>query len=101
MRRAPNLVTVAAVGTTVTAGATTARVAIPVAASGDAPMVVRIVATGFVYVKPGSSTVTATINDRLVSPYQVEVLGVGGCTNIAYIQETPGSKINICPLETA
>ena len=91
---------VAATGTQVTSSGTSQRVAIPVNAAGRAPKHVRLQCTGNVYVRPGDSTVTATVNDILLSPNYDLGLAVAGFTHIAYLQEAVGAKINITPLES-
>lgn len=87
-------------GTTVTSGASTANVAIPVNANGDIPKYVRLMVTGNLYVKAGQSSVTATTNDMLLSPNFDVILNVHGCSKIAYIQETASAKLNITALES-
>lgn len=92
-------ITVAAAGTTVTSGASSANVAIPNAADGNRARFVRIQATGFAYVKPGTSGVTATANDLMVSANETVILSVKPFTHIAYLQETAAAKVNIAPVE--
>ena len=91
---------VQATGTQVTAGGASARVAIPNDASGRRARFIRLQVTSNAYVRAGDSTVVATVNDVLLSPNFDVVLDVMPNTHIAYLQEAPGAKINISPLET-
>lgn len=89
-----------ATGVQVTTGATTASVAIPNNAAGKLPKHVRLQSTGNCYVRLGGSSVTATVNDILLSPNNHLILTVGGFTNLAYLQEGSAVKLNITPLES-
>lgn len=92
-------ITVNAVGTTVTTGAASQLVNIPVDASGNRPNYVRIAATVESYV---SVRGTATANDILVQPSDSVILQVPkGVTQIAYIQGTTSGKVNIVPLDNS
>lgn len=98
MKRA-DVITVTAVGTTVTTGAASASVAIPDNSAGTRPLYVRITASAESFVRLGTSGVTATGNDMLVQPADSVILAVGGCTHVAYIQGTAAARVNIVPLE--
>lgn len=92
---------VAATGVQVTSGATTANVALPNDSGGVRPARwVRLQATGYVYVRPGTSGVAATANDILLSGSEALFLNVAGNTHIAYLQETAAAKLNITPVES-
>jgi hypothetical protein len=92
---------IAATGLQVTTGGTTAAAAIPNDSSGNRARWVRLQALANCYVRPGVSTVVATVNDVLLSPNEAVVLDVNGMTHIAHIQEAVGAKFNISPLENA
>lgn len=92
-------VTVTTVGQTVTTGAASARIAIPVDASGNVPRFIRVAATAESYVKLGGSTVAATANDLLIQPADAAILSTNGATHIAHIQGGASAKVNIVPLE--
>lgn len=98
---APNLtyMTIGATGTQVTAGATTARVAIPNDASGTRARYVRLLASGNCYVRPGDLNVIATVNDFYLNPNEGVILNVLGQTHIAYLQDGAPRTLNITPLE--
>ena len=97
--------TVTATGATVTTGAASARVAIPVSSAGAGSTsrvrYIRIAATVESYVKVGDVTVAATTNDVLVQPADSIVLCVGGAGYVAYIQGTATGKVNIVSLDDA
>lgn len=86
-------------GTQVTTSGTTARTVIPNDSNGTVARWVRVQALANCYIKPGDSTVTATVNDMLLSPNEAVLLDVRGCSNIAGIQETAAAKFNITPLD--
>ncbi len=92
-------IVVAATGTTVTSSGSSANVAIPYAADGNRARFVRVQATGMAHVKPGGSEVVCTANDLMVSGSEAVILSVKSFTRIAYLEETPGVKINIQPVE--
>ena len=94
-----DVITIAANGTTVTTGASSASTVIPVNSAGTKPLYIRVAATTESYVQMGGAGVTATANSLLVQPADSVILAVGGHTNIAYIQGTVSGKVNICPLE--
>lgn len=89
-----------ATGVQVVASGTSQVVAIPNNAAGRAPKHVRIQCTGNAYIRPGSASTTATVNDVLISPNYDVYMVVAGFTHIAYLQEAVSAKINITPLET-
>jgi len=91
--------TIGATGVQVTAGASSATVAIPNDAQGNRARVVRLQSTGNAYVRPGFSGTTCTVNDALLGANQALVLNVKPFTHIAYLQETAGAKISIVPVE--
>lgn len=89
-------------GTTVTSGATSARVAIPNQGSGERARVVRVICpveASYAYILPGNSGVVATVNSLAVNQEEEIILDVTGCTHIAYIQGSAAAVINIAPLE--
>jgi hypothetical protein len=95
-----DFITVTAAGITVTTGAASASVNIPVASDGNVPRYVRVAATTESYIKMASNTPTATTNDILVQPADAVILAVpAGVTKLAYIQGTSTGKVNIVPLE--
>lgn len=95
-----DFITVTVSGTTVTTGAASARVAIPVASDGNVPRFIRVAATTESYIRVGNSSVAATTNDTMVQPADCVILQIpAGVTNIAYIQGTATGKVNIMPLE--
>lgn len=94
-----SVITIAADGTTVTTGAASARVAIPVNSSGSRPLYIRVTSVAEAYVQMGGSSVNATANSVLVQPADSQIFAVGGHTHIAYIQGTAATRVNITPLE--
>ena len=94
-----DVITIAANGTTVTTGAASAAVPVPVNSAGTKPLYVRIAATTESYVQMGGASVAATANSLLVQPADSVILAVGGHTHIAHIQGTASGKVNITPLE--
>ena len=47
----------------------------------------------------GNSSVAATVNDFFLNPNEAVILFTSSNTHIAYLQESPGAKINITALE--
>jgi hypothetical protein len=94
-----DVITIAVNGTTVTTGAASAAVPIPVNQSGNRPLYIRVAATNESYVMLGGASVTATANSLLVQPADAAYLAVGGNTHIAHIQGQNPGKVNITPLE--
>lgn len=95
-------ISVNATGVTVTTGAASAAVNIPVDASGNRPNYVRIVATAESYVKVGIGSPAATANDILVQAADAVILAVPkGATQITYIQGAPAARVNITPLDNS
>jgi hypothetical protein len=88
-----------AVGSTVTTGAASANVVIPVNSAGELPRYIRVAATTESYVKLGGASVAATANDVMVQPADCVIMAVNGSLRIAYIQGTSSGKVNIIPLE--
>jgi hypothetical protein len=99
MARLDGLLTVNAASARVTAGASSAVVAIPNAADGNRARFLRFMATGTVYVRPGTSGTTCTVNDLLLTANGDVLLNVQGFTHIAYLQESAAPTILITPLE--
>lgn len=97
--RSNQALTVAASGVQVTAGASSAVVAIPNDAQGVRARRVRLLATGTLYVRPGFSGTTCTASDILLGPNEAVVLEVKAFTHIAYLQEAAAPKLNITPIE--
>ncbi len=93
-------ITVIAVGTTITTGASSASATIPVCQSGESPRYIRVSATANCYVKLGTAAATATANDILVTSGDAVILHVpGGYTKVAAIQDAAAGKCSIVPLE--
>ena len=90
---------IVATGLQVTTSGVTAVNAIPVMANGQSPKYVRLQALANCYVRPGSSAITATNADILLTPNEDVTLNVSGCTHIAGLQETAAARFNISPLE--
>jgi hypothetical protein len=89
-------------GTQVTAGAASAAVALPVTDSGKTArfVAVQTVGTTYAYVKFGpTNSVTASANDFPVSSNELRIFDVSGQSFMAYVQESAGAKINLCPIE--
>lgn len=98
MKRA-DVITIAVNGTTVTTGAASAAVPIPVNSSGNRPLYIRVAATNESYVQMGGATVAATANSALIQPADAALFAVGGHTHIAHIQGGASGRVNITPLE--
>jgi hypothetical protein len=96
-------ITYAGGGAQVTAGASSANVAIPQTASGKTARFVGVQAatvTGVAYVKFGKdNTVAATSADVPITANELRIFNVTGQSYMAYIQETTGPKLNIFPIE--
>lgn len=92
----------ATTGVQVTAGPTSATVAIPNAADGNRARYVRLAiaaASGFAYVRPGLSGTSCTVNDAVLAAGDSIVVPVKPFTHIAYLEGTAGVKINVTPVE--
>lgn len=99
-----HFVTVAATGTQVTSGSSSARTAVPNANDGNPArrvLVTVATASGLAYVKPGTSSVMASADDLCVNYGHPIILNTRGCADIAYLQGTTADKINFTPLEDA
>ena len=95
-------VTYIAGGTQVVAGASSASVAIPTTTNGKTARFVGVqtVGTTYAYVKFGpTGAVTASVNDFPISSNELRIFDVTGQSFVAYVQETAGAKINLCPIE--
>lgn len=94
-------ITIAARGVTVVAGPASQTVAIPNAGDGTRARACRITSTGACYVRFVSDDVaqTCTENDALVQPGDGLEVPTRQFSRIAYLQEAPGPKLNIVPLE--
>jgi len=91
--------TILKTGTTVTTGASSsAAIAIPTNKGGTIRYVRAVALAGGGYVKFGSSAVTATANDILITTVP-QILCVAGCTHFAHIQASSAQTINITPVE--
>lgn len=89
---------VSAVGATVTSGAGSASVAVPNNSTGGRAKLVRVSATGNLYVKFSVGAATCTTNDVMLTTTPEYVC----CQNydtISYLQEAVAAKLNITPLE--
>jgi hypothetical protein len=92
--------TITTTGANIATGATSSRIPIPPAQSGEIPRYVRVVATVACHVKIGTSTVAAVAGDLLVQPADSVTLAVPrGVTHVAAIQDTAAGTVNIVPLE--
>lgn len=93
---------VSTTGATVTTGAASAAVSIPVDGSGNRPNYIRIAATAESYVKIGIGSPACTANDILVQPSDAVFLQVPkGATQVTYIQGTATAKVNIVALDNS
>ncbi len=92
-------VMVAAPGTTVTTGASSANAAIPNGADGSRARFVMVTAKATAYIKFGLSGVTCTANDILVGPGSPVIFAVKPFTHFAYLQETAATLVNVVPVE--
>ena len=89
-------------GAQVVAGAATANVAIPATTSGKTARFVAVQTVGatYAYIKFGpTNTVTASVSDFPISSNELRIFDVSGQSFMAYIQETAGAKVNLCPIE--
>jgi hypothetical protein len=89
-------------GITVTAAATSARVAIPLNSAGETAAYIRLICpvhAAYGYIRVGNSTVVATTNSLAVTSEEELVLDVTGCTHIATIEGSTAALINIIPVE--
>jgi len=95
-------IVVNAVGITVTTGAASAAIAIPVDASGNRPNYVRIAATAESYVKVGIGSPACTANDILIQAADAVILQIPkGATQITHIQGAGPARVNIVPLDNS
>jgi len=75
-------------------------VAIPVAADGNLPKLVRIASTRDSYFRPGLAGITAAMGDLLVQPADAAIVSVTGCTHMGcYAPAGAAGNIAITPLE--
>jgi len=95
----PDAITVTATGSTITTGAASVRVAIPVESSGGIPKYCRLTATQPCFVKPGTVAVTAVAGDLMIQPADSAIIRTFGMTHIAAIQNTAPGLLQISPLE--
>jgi hypothetical protein len=89
-------------GVQVTAGASSANVAIPQTANGKTARYVGVQTLNqtYAYVKFGpTAAVAATTGDFPVSSNELRIFDVSGHSFVAFIQETAAAKLNICPIE--
>ena len=92
-------ISVSAVGTTVTTGATASAAAvIPNTGNGGRAKAVRIVSETSGHIKFGGSAVAATANDILVTSTP-QIIWVAGFTHFSVIQNTAAAKINVIPVD--
>jgi len=85
-------------GATITTGAASANVAIPLDSSGNVPRYIRIAAINPSYIKLGVAGVTAAVGDILVQPADAVILCTNGCTFVAAIQQAAAGVVQISPL---
>jgi len=89
-------------GVQVVSGAVSATVALPQTASGKTARFVGVqtVNQSYAYVKFGpTNAVAASASDFPVSSNELRIFDVSGQSFMAFIQETAGAKINLCPIE--
>ncbi len=86
-------------GFTVDTTATSLSQAIPNGADGKRARYCRLQATGYCYVKLGVAPLTATDSDLLLSPNEALIVATRQFDSFACLQETPGAKLNVVPLE--
>ena len=94
-------ISVAAVGKQLASGAASANFAIPLNASGQVPVYVRVAATVPACIKFGPAGVVATVNDAQIQPGDSEKFCVNGNTYFAVIQVSAAGLVNVVPLENA
>jgi len=92
-------ISVFATGSTISTGAASSRVAIPVDSSGTAPRYIKLTSTQACYCKLGNSSVTAVAGDLMVQPSDSQVVKVNGATHVAALQVTSGGVLQISPLD--
>lgn len=96
-------ITYAGGGVQVTAGASSANVALPTTTSGKTARFVGIMSatgSGYAYVKFGKdNTVTASASDVPINANEMKIFNVTGQSYMAYIQESTAPKINVIPIE--
>ena len=83
---------------TATTGSGATAVSIPTLQGGNAPIYVRIAATGPAFIKFGGASVVATVNDVLLPGYESEIINVQGCTKFAVITVSGSTSVNVIPL---
>jgi predicted metal-binding protein len=95
-----DFITVVKTGANITTSATSARVAIPTAQSGEIPRYIRIAAINPCHVCLGTVASNAVITDTLVQPADAITLAVPrGMTHVCAIQDAAAGLVNIVPLE--
>ena len=95
-------ITIVATGVQLTAGAATSRVAIPTQAAGGVAKIVRIMAAGTCYIRPGDSTINAVATDIFLTANEAIILNVSGCTHIAGLRVGGADVlVNISPVEVS
>jgi len=92
-------ITVVRTGGTIATSGTSARIALPVDASGVVPKYVRLSATAACYVKLGDSGVTAAAGDLLIQPADALVVRAIGMTHVAAIQVAAAGVMQVSPIE--
>lgn len=95
-----SFISIGATGAKIATSASSANVAVPVAADGNLPRFIRVAATAAACVKLGAAGVTATTNDLQVQPGDAVIVAVGNQPYIAAIQVSTGGQVQISPLET-
>ena len=75
------------------------RVAVPDASDGNRADHVRIIATGWVFIRAGDEHVVCTANDILLAPGEAVLLYVEPFSHIAYMDEAGGARINFVRVE--
>ena len=91
---------ITALGANVASGVASARIAIPVASSGEIPRYIRVVASINAHIRIGTVTTDALVTDTFLGAGQELYLMVPrGITHIAAIQDTVVGVVNVAPLE--
>jgi len=86
-------------GTGATTGGSSATIAIPNDASGNAARTVLVTVEGSTYILPGPSGATATTSSIIITPEKPMVFDVLGLTHIAHLQLTAAQRITVTPVE--
>ena len=86
-------------GTGATAGAASARVAIPNDSTGSRAKHLLVTVAGNTYIQPGDSSVDATTSSAIAAIGVPLMLDVTGHTHIAYLELAAGQRVTFTPVE--